>query len=88
MGMIADADAIPSLLVALRNTVTRAEAAASLAKFGPSVIPSLLSMLSAERDENIRYHVRETLTAVGWRRDGCEPAGELWCEGRRVMGDA
>ncbi|GMV50346.1 MAG: hypothetical protein NBKEAIPA_00336 [Nitrospirae bacterium] len=67
LGMIADADAIPSLLVALRNTVTRAEAAASLAKFGPSVIPSLLSMLSAERDENIRYHVRETLTAVGWR---------------------
>lgn len=67
LGMIADRDAIPSLLIALRNTVTRAEAAAALAKFGPAVIPTLLPLLSAEQDENVRYHVRETLSAVGWR---------------------
>jgi len=67
LGMIADRDAIPSLLKALRNTVTRSEAAAALAKFGPPIIPSLLPMLATEQDENIRYYVRETLTAVGWR---------------------
>ncbi|MCS6290554.1 MAG: HEAT repeat domain-containing protein [Nitrospira sp.] len=67
LGMIADGVAIPSLIVALRNTITRSEAAAALAKFGPAVIPSLLPMLAKEQDENIRYHVRETLTAVGWR---------------------
>jgi HEAT repeat protein len=67
LGMIADAVAIPSLIVALRNTITRSEAAAALTKFGPAVIPSLLPMLAKEQDENVRYHVRETLTAVGWR---------------------
>jgi HEAT repeat protein len=67
LGMIADAVAIPSLIVALRNTITRSEAAAALTKFGPAVIPSLLPMLAKEPDENVRYHVRETLTAVGWR---------------------
>ncbi len=67
LGMIADAVAIPSLIVALRNTITRSEAATALTKFGPAVIPSLLPMLANEQDENIRYHVRETLTAVGWR---------------------
>lgn len=67
LGMIADAVAIPSLMIALRNTITRSEAAAALTKFGPTVIPSLLLMLAKEQDENVRYHLRETLTAVGWR---------------------
>ncbi len=67
LGMIADPVSIPSLIVALRNTVTRSEASASLAKFGPAIIPSLLPMLTREQDENVRYYVRETLTAVGWR---------------------
>ena len=67
LGMIGDGVAIPSLLVALRNTITRSEAAAALTRFGPAVIPSLLPMLAKDQDENVRYHVRETLTAVGWR---------------------
>ncbi|MDR4478429.1 MAG: HEAT repeat domain-containing protein [Nitrospira sp.] len=67
LGMIADGVAIPSLIVALQNTITRSEAAAALTKFGPVVIPSLLPMLAKEQDENVRYHLRETLTAVGWR---------------------
>jgi len=67
LGLIADDAAIPSLVVALRNTVTRAEAAAALVRFGPKVVPSLVPLLTREQDENIRYHVKETLTAVGWR---------------------
>ena len=67
LGMIRDDGTIPTLVAALRNTVTRAEAAVALTKFGPTVIPSLLPLLAREPDENIRYHVKETLTAVGWR---------------------
>ncbi|MEX5217771.1 MAG: HEAT repeat domain-containing protein [Nitrospira sp.] len=67
LGLIRDEGAIPTLLSALGNTVTRSEAAAALTQFGPVVIPSLLPMLARESDENIRYHVRETLTAIGWR---------------------
>jgi HEAT repeat protein len=67
LGTIRDEATIPTLVTALRNTVTRAEAATALAGFGPTVIPSLLPILAREPDENIRYHVRETLTAVGWR---------------------
>jgi HEAT repeat protein len=67
LGVIADELAIPSLIAALRNTVTRAEAAAALTRFGSKAVPALLPMLTREQDENIRYHVRETLTAVGWR---------------------
>ncbi|HJR77051.1 MAG TPA: HEAT repeat domain-containing protein [Nitrospiraceae bacterium] len=67
LGLIRDEATIPTLVTALQNTVTRADAAAALAGFGPTVIPSLLPLLARESDENIRYHVRETLTAVGWR---------------------
>jgi HEAT repeat protein len=67
LGLIRDEAAIPTLVTALQNTVTRADAATSLAGFGPTVIPSLLPLLARESDENIRYHVRETLAAVGWR---------------------
>lgn len=67
VGSIRDEGSIPTLLEALKNTVTRAEAATALTRFGPTVIPSLLPLLARESDENIRYHVKETLTAVGWR---------------------
>jgi HEAT repeat protein len=67
LGMIQDHATIPTLVSALKNTVTRAEAATALARFGAVVIPALLPLLARESDENIRYHVRETLTAVGWR---------------------
>ncbi len=67
LGAIGDEAALPSLVAALEPTFTRAEAAAALAKFGSKVIPLLLPLLAGPRDENIRYHVRETLALVGWR---------------------
>jgi HEAT repeat protein len=67
LGTIGDAAAVPALLNALRHTVTRADAAAALVRFGNAVIAALLTMLAQESDDNIRYHVKETLTKVGWR---------------------
>lgn len=67
LGTIGDDAALPSLVAALEPTFTRSEAAAALAKFGSKVIPLLLPLLSEPRDENIRYHVKETLALVGWR---------------------
>jgi HEAT repeat protein len=67
LGLIGDDRAIPSLVAALRPTHTRAEAAASLVKFGSKVVPVLISLLNESPDENLRFHVRETLTLVGWR---------------------
>jgi HEAT repeat protein len=67
LGAIADERAIPSLVASLDRTHTRAEAAASLAKFGSKVIPFLLPLLNEPRDENLLFHVRETLASAGWR---------------------
>ena len=67
LGRIRDEAAIPTLTRALQNTVVRAEAAAALAAFGSTVIPFLLEVLRKEQDDNILYHVKETLTQVGWR---------------------
>lgn len=67
LGLIGDDRAIPSLVAALSPTHTRAEAAASLAKFGSKVVPALIPLLNDSPDENLRFHVRETLTLVGWR---------------------
>ncbi|SLM46955.1 conserved protein of unknown function [Nitrospira japonica] len=67
LGALGDEAAIPSLIRALRHTITRADAAGSLAYFGSKVIAPLLTMLSQETDENLRFHVNETLTKVGWR---------------------
>ena len=67
LGAIRDETAIPSLMKALRHTVTRAEAADALTRFGSAVIAPLLAVLARESDDNIRYHVKETLAKVGWR---------------------
>lgn len=67
LGAIRDESAIPSLIKALRYTVTRAEAADALTRFGGAVIAPLLALLARESDDNIRYHVKETLGRVGWR---------------------
>jgi HEAT repeat protein len=67
LGAIRDEAAVPSLMKALRHTVTRAEAAVSLTQFGPAVIAPLLAVLARESDDNIRYHVKDTLAKVGWR---------------------
>ena len=67
LGAIGDERAIPSLVAALNQTFTRVEAATALAKFGAKVIPFLLPLLNEPRDENLLFHVRETLAAAGWR---------------------
>lgn len=75
LGMIGDERAIPSLVAALDRTCTRAEAAAALAKFGSKVVPFLLPLLNEPRDENLLFHVRETLASVGWRSNGRSRTG-------------
>jgi HEAT repeat protein len=67
LGKIGDDRAIPSLVAALEPTSTRAEAASALAKFGSKVIPILIPLLNHSQDDNLRFHVRETLTLAGWR---------------------
>jgi HEAT repeat protein len=67
LGAIGDEAALPALVAALEPTFTRAEASAALAKFGSKVIPLLLPLLTGSQDENLRYHVKETLALVGWR---------------------
>jgi HEAT repeat protein len=67
LGAIRDETAMPSLLKALRSTVTRADAADALTRFGGTVIAPLRALLARESDDNIRYHVKETLARVGWR---------------------
>ncbi len=66
LGLIGDEAAIPSLVDALGPTYTRADAAAALATFGTKVIPFLIPLLTDSQDDNLRFHVRETLTHVGW----------------------
>ena len=67
LGAIHDVSAIPSLMKALQYTVTRAEAADALTRFGSTAIAPLLALLARESDDNIRYHVKEALAKVGWR---------------------
>lgn len=67
LGAIGDESALPTLVAALEPTFTRTDAAAALARFGSKAIPLLLPLLTGPRDENVRYHVKETLAQVGWR---------------------
>lgn len=67
LGDIGDQSAIPALISALQYTVTRAEAAAALAKFGRPAVPFLVDRLQKERDHNILFHIREALGQLGWR---------------------
>ena len=67
LGRIGDDAAVPTLLRALDHTMTRADAAAALTRFGSKVIAPLLTIMTQSCDENVRFHVKETLTKVGWR---------------------
>jgi HEAT repeat protein len=67
LGSLGDEAAIPALLKALEQTVTRADAAAALATFGSKVIAPLLTMMTQTADDNLRFHVKDALTKVGWR---------------------
>ena len=66
LARIHDEEAIPLLVTALQSTLIRNEASEALVRFGQKAIPPLVSRLQQERDENIRYHINETLTQLGW----------------------
>jgi HEAT repeat protein len=67
LGAIGDERALPALVAALNPTQTRTEAATALATFGSKVVPFLIPLLNDSTDDNIRFHVRETLAQAGWR---------------------
>lgn len=67
LGRIQDASAIPALIGVMKSTMVRAEAADALAGFGRAIIPQLLDFLKTEQDDNIRFHLKETLQRVGWK---------------------
>lgn len=67
LGTIGDKTAIPTLVTALKSTTVRVEAGDALVRFGQPAIAPLLTVLKHEQDENILFHVRETLSRLGWR---------------------
>ena len=67
LGLIGDDSVLATLTGALESTATRAEAAEALARFGSKAIAWLLPLLTTSQDDNLRYHVKETLALVGWR---------------------
>lgn len=67
LGSLGDEAAIPTLLKALEETATRADAAAALVTFGSKVIAPLLTIMTQTSDDNVRFHVKDALTKVGWR---------------------
>lgn len=67
LAQIGDTRAIPTLLEALKSTLIRVEAAEALTRFGKHATPLLIEMYKKETDDNIRYHVKETLARLGWR---------------------
>lgn len=66
LARIQDEEAVPLLVTALQSTLIRTEASEALIQFGQKAIAPLVSRLQQERDENIRYHIKETLTQLGW----------------------
>ena len=66
LARLRDASAIAILIQALQSTLVRREAGAALAQFGQPAIAPLVKQLQRERDDNICYHIRDTLTRLGW----------------------
>lgn len=66
LARIHDDEAIPLLMTALQSTLIRNEASEALVQFGQKAIAPLVSQLQREHDENIRYHIKETLAQLGW----------------------
>jgi HEAT repeat protein len=66
LARLKDEQAIPILINALQSTLVRKDAAEALAAFGKPAIPPLVEVFKQELDENIRYHIKETLTKLGW----------------------
>ncbi len=66
LARIQDEEAVPLLVTALQSTLIRNEASEALVRFGQKAIAPLASRLQHEQDDNIRYHIKETLTQLGW----------------------
>ncbi|MDT7042724.1 HEAT repeat domain-containing protein [Candidatus Nitronereus thalassa] len=66
LARLKDDQAIPVLILALQSTLVRKEAAEALSVFGKAAIPPLVEQFKKEPDENIQYHLKETLTRLGW----------------------
>ncbi len=61
-----DKASIAVLIQALQSTLVRQEASDALVQFGQPAIAPLVKQLQRERDDNICYHLQETLTRLGW----------------------
>ena len=64
---IGDPQAIPVLMQALHSTLLRQEAAEALTHFGSAAKTLLLQLLKTTKNDNLRRHVLESLSHLGWR---------------------
>jgi HEAT repeat protein len=67
LAKIRDPQAIPTLIQALQSTLLRQEAAEALAQFGEAAKNPLLKLLRSTQNDNLRRHVLESLSHLGWR---------------------
>jgi HEAT repeat protein len=67
LGKIRDSRAIPALIQALQSTLLRPEAAEALTQFGQAAVNPLLKLLKTTKNDNLRRHVLESLSHLGWR---------------------
>ena len=64
---IGDPQAVPVLMEALASTLLRQEAAEALTHFGAAAKTPLLQFLKTTQSDNLRRHVLESLSHLGWR---------------------
>ena len=67
LAKIGDSQAVPVLMNALRTTLLRQEAAEALTHFGAEAKTPLLQLLKTTKNDNLRRHVLESLSHLGWR---------------------
>jgi HEAT repeat protein len=67
LAKIRDPQAIPALIQALQSTLLRPEAAEALTQFGQAAVNPLLNLLKTTKNDNLRRHVLESLSQLGWR---------------------
>ncbi len=67
LAKIGDPQAVPVLMDALRSTLLRQESAEALTHFGAAAKTPLLQLLKTTKNDNLRHHVLESLSHLGWR---------------------
>jgi HEAT repeat protein len=67
LGKIRAPQTIPALIQALQSTLLRTEAAEALTQFGQAAVNPLLNLLKTTKNDNLRRHVLESLSHLGWR---------------------